>query len=86
LLETVAPAAVLADNAYDANALLASIADKQARAVIPPKATRKLQRQFDRHHYRKRNVKERFLPESNSSAASPRATTNSLLVLHLASR
>ena len=60
LLETVVPAAVLADKAYDANALLACIANKQAKAVIPPKTTRKLQRQFDRHQYRNRNVIERF--------------------------
>jgi len=85
LLETVAPAAVLADKAYDANTLLACIANKQAKAVIPPKATRKVQRQFDRHQYRNRNVIERFLPGSNSSAASPLTTTNSRLVLLLSS-
>src|SRR5471032_1259309 len=85
LLETVVPAAVLADKAYDANALLACIANKQAKAVIPPKATRKVQRQFDRHQYRNRNVIERFLPGSNSSAASPLTTTNSRLVLLLSS-
>lgn len=56
----MAPAAVLADKAYDANALLACIANKQAKAVIPPRATRKVQRQFDRHQYRNRNVIERF--------------------------
>jgi transposase len=61
LLETVAPAAVLADKAYDANALLACIAKKQAKAVIPPRETRKLQRPFDRHQHRNRNVVEPFL-------------------------
>jgi len=60
LLETVVPAAVLADKAYDTNALLACIANKQAKAIIPPKTTRKLQRLFDRHQYRNRNVIERF--------------------------
>jgi len=60
LLETVEPATVLADKAYDANALLACIANKQAQAVIPPRAPRKLQRQFDRHQYRNRNVIERL--------------------------
>jgi len=49
LLETVVPAAVLVDKAYDTNALLACIANKQAKAVIPPKTTRKLQRLFGRH-------------------------------------
>lgn len=60
LLETVTPAAVLADKAYDADALLACIANKQAKAVIPPTATRKVQRQFDRYQYRNRNMIERF--------------------------
>jgi transposase len=43
-----------------AGALLACIANKQAKAVIPPRATRKVQRPFDRHQYRNRNVIERF--------------------------
>ena len=60
LIETVEPATVLADKAYDANALLACIANKQAQAVIPPRAPRKLQRQFDHHQYRNRNVIERL--------------------------
>jgi transposase len=60
LIETVEPQAVLADKAYDANALLKSIGDKQAKAVIPPTASRKVQREYDRHQYRNRNVIERF--------------------------
>ena len=60
LLAQVEPGAVLADKAYDADALLNCIAGKGAEAVIPPKATRKVQRPFDRHQYRNRNVIERF--------------------------
>jgi transposase len=60
LLAQIDPGAVLADKAYDADALLDCIAGKGARAVIPPKANRKVQRPFDRHQYRNRNVIERF--------------------------
>lgn len=60
LIEQMQPAAVLADKAYDADALLACIDRKNAKAVIPPKANRKEPREFDRHQYRNRNVIERF--------------------------
>jgi transposase len=60
LLENMMPAAVLADKAYDADALLACIDNKDAKAIIPPKANRKKMREFDRHQYRNRNVIERF--------------------------
>ena len=60
LLEEIEPEAVLADKAYDADALLSCIESKGAKAVIPPKANRKEQREFDRHQYRNRNVIERF--------------------------
>ena len=60
LIEKIQPAAVLADKAYDADALLAYIDSKDAKAVIPPKTNRKNQRTFDKHQYRNRNVIERF--------------------------
>ena len=60
LLEDLKPEAVLADKAYDADALLACIESKGAKAVIPPKANRKEKREFDRHQYRNRNLIERF--------------------------
>jgi len=59
-METIEPQAVLADKAYDANALLDCINDKNAKAVIPPTAARKVQREYDRQQYRNRNVIERF--------------------------
>ena len=40
--------------------LLECIASKKAKAVIPPKENRKEQRAFDRHHYKSRNLIERF--------------------------
>lgn len=60
LLEEMMPQAVLADKAYDTNTLLECIAGKNAKAVIPPKANRKDQREFDKHQYRNRNLVERF--------------------------
>jgi IS5 family transposase len=45
LIATVEPAAVLADKAYDSNTLLAYIETKKAKAVIPSKANRKVQRE-----------------------------------------
>ena len=60
LLADIAPDTVLADKAYDAGALLLCIAEKQAKAVIPSKTNRKVKRPFDWHHYRNRNVIERF--------------------------
>jgi transposase len=60
LIEQMQPGAVLADKAYDADALLAYIEGKDAKAVIPPKTNRKNQRAFDKHQYRHRNLIERF--------------------------
>ena len=61
LIEQIQPAAVLADKAYDPDALLANIDSKDAKAVmIPPKTNRKNQRTFDKHQYRNRDVIESF--------------------------
>ena len=67
LLAQVEPGAALADKAYDADALLDCIAGKGAKAVIPPKANRTVQRPLDRHHYRNRNVIERFFAQLKKS-------------------
>ena len=60
LLNDVEPQAVLADKAYDANALIDCIESKNAKVVIPPKANRKEQRDYDQFQYRNRNLIERF--------------------------
>ncbi len=60
LINEIYPAAVLADKAYDADRLIFNIAEKNAKAVIPPKANRKAQRHYDNQQYRNRNVIERF--------------------------
>ncbi|WP_425554390.1 IS5 family transposase, partial [Hymenobacter glaciei] len=51
---------VLADNAYDTDAVLAHVAAIGAQAVIPSKKNRLVQRVIDRNLYRDRNKVERF--------------------------
>jgi len=60
LIEGIATDAVVADKAYDADALLTAITQIKAKAVIPPKSNRRIQREFDRHQYKHRNLIERF--------------------------
>lgn len=60
LLDGVSADAVVADKAYDTNALLELIAAGGAKAVIPPRANRLEQRQWDAHQYKHRNLIERF--------------------------
>jgi transposase len=52
--------ALLAHKGYDANALLEYLAQAGIEAVIPPKANRLQQRDYDRHLYKDRNLVERF--------------------------
>jgi transposase len=59
LLQGQAGGAVLADKAYDANALRASIAAMGAEAVIPSNRTRKIAIPHDATLYRHRNRIER---------------------------
>lgn len=60
LLENKKADFVIADKAYDTNAVLQKIAQMEAIAVIPPRSNRKEQRDFDRHYYKDRNLIERF--------------------------
>jgi transposase len=59
LLEAIVTSAVVADKAYDADALLNQITQQGAAAVIPPRAHRCEQRAFDIHQYTHRNLIER---------------------------
>ena len=60
LIEGFKADAVLADKGYDANHELEYLAQREIQAVIPPKANRVEQREFDRHVYKDRNLVERF--------------------------
>jgi transposase len=60
LIQGLRPQAVVADKAYDSDALLEYISAHGAVAVIPPRAQRKEQRSYDRELYKERNLVERF--------------------------
>ena len=55
-----APAAVVADRGYDANAVLELIAKSGAQAAIPSCSRRIVKRSIDPAIYRQRNLVERF--------------------------
>jgi len=50
---------VLGDKGYDSDRVLEFIASQGARAVIPPRSHRKVQREYDRELYKQRNLIER---------------------------
>jgi putative transposase len=52
--------AAIADKGYDADHLCESLAQAGADVVIPPKRNRKVQRSYDVHLYKERNLIERF--------------------------
>jgi len=52
---------VIADKAYDANDTIKAIEDQGAIPVIPPKASRKNQREYDLALYRERHLVECFI-------------------------
>lgn len=61
LLEPYAFDRAIADKGYDADDLLAFIAEKEAEAVIPPKANRTEERAYDKHVYKERHLVECFI-------------------------
>jgi transposase len=52
--------ALLADKAYDTDEILDFLEQRGANACIPPKSNRKIQREYDQHLYKERNLVERF--------------------------
>lgn len=60
LLQGLQPNSLSADKAYDTDAILDHLAAKDIEAVIPPRIHRLIQRPFDRHQYKNRNLVERF--------------------------
>ncbi len=51
---------VLADAAYDSDAIRAQAKQMQAKVCIRPNPTRKVKKRYDKIRYRNRNVIERF--------------------------
>lgn len=60
LLGDMKPDSFSADKAYDTDATLEHLAVTGIEAVIPPRCHRLVQRPFDRHCYKNRNLVERF--------------------------
>ena len=60
LLRDVTTQAVVADKAYDADPLIATITATGACAVIPPRNHRRQCREYDVHQYKHRNLIERY--------------------------
>lgn len=60
LLEGLRARHVLADAAYDSDAIRQRIRRMKARACIKPNPTRKRTKRYDRERYKHRNVIERF--------------------------
>ena len=58
LMQDISTGALLADKGYDANALLDWLGQRDIAAMIPPKATRKVQRGCDWYMYKERHVIE----------------------------
>jgi len=60
LLSGLKPKHVIADAAYDSDALRHLIRQSKAKACIRPNPTRKCKKRYDRRRYKHRNVIERF--------------------------
>ena len=60
LLALVEPEALLGDKGYDADSFIDRLVARAIKAVIPPKANRKVKRDCDFTLYRERNLVERF--------------------------
>jgi transposase len=60
LIENLDPEALIGDKAYDADALIDTLAGREITPVIPPKANRNIKRECDYALYCERNLIERF--------------------------
>ena len=60
LLAGLNPQHVIADAAYDSDAIREQIRKANSKACIRPNPRRKMQKRYDRKRYRNRNVIERF--------------------------
>lgn len=60
LLDGLSGEAVLADKGYDADYIVEAVKNMGAIAVIPPKLNRIVQRKYDQHLYKERNLIERM--------------------------
>ena len=61
LFDQFSPSIAILDKAYDTNAVLEFFESQGTIPVIPPKANRVVQREYDREIYKERNLVERFI-------------------------
>ena len=61
LFDQLSPGFAILDKAYDTDAVLAFFESQGTIPVIPPKANRVVQRDYDRQLYKERNLIERFI-------------------------
>jgi len=55
------PEAVIADKAYDSDAFVELLEDRDVEPVIPPLRCRTVQRRYSKRKYKQRNLVERFV-------------------------
>lgn len=60
LLQDLKLGSVSADKAYDSDSIIDYLKTANIEAVIPPRKSRLVQRLFDKHRYKNRNLVERF--------------------------
>ena len=60
LLDDLEGERVIGDKGYDAQVVLDKVEEMGAEAVIPPKANRKEQREYDKEFYKERHLIETF--------------------------
>ena len=60
MLERMGPDHVIADAAYDSDAIRSLIRKMEAKACIKPNPTRRRKKRYDKTRYKHRNVIERF--------------------------
>ena len=65
LIHEISFGALPADKAFDADWLLQNLDERGATAVIPPKANRKVQRDYDAHMYKWRHLIENYFAFSS---------------------
>lgn len=61
LIEGYAAHALLADKGYDDATLVCEVEANGMQAVIPPRANRREQREYDKHLYKERHLVECFI-------------------------
>ena len=61
LMKSHKAGAILADKAYDSDAVVAAAKQQGAKAVIPSKKNRKVPREYDKHLYKERKKVEWFI-------------------------